>query len=79
MYHAEIFRRIWSCAAKSVGGCTYWDDYRNVAKGRFVPSAPTLLRDTRPRAIDCNVAECTPRHMSSRVAITNAACSGPTV
>lgn len=48
------------------GGCTYWNDFRDTRRSRYVLSAPTLLRDPTPKGVDCNARECTPSHLHTR-------------
>lgn len=78
-YHFGCDGKFWTGGAKCVGGCTYWDDFRNSAKQRYILTSGRLVRDPSPREIACDVAECTPGHSNKRAVIKNGACYGPTV
>ncbi|PXF41168.1 hypothetical protein BWQ96_09110 [Gracilariopsis chorda] len=58
-----------------VGGCAYWDDFRNSEDGNFVMDEGTLRKDPSPREIDCDAPNCTPGHNSWR-SPKSAACFG---
>ena len=58
-----------------LGGCGYWDDFRNTKQGKFRLKEPTLIEDPSPRSIDCNPGLCREGHDSER-GLASSSCFG---